>query len=240
MFLHNAVLVAIVAIGVAALVWVYRRDQRRLKAQRGRLFASCLALLEDPRQRQDDLGYPILTGRYRGQRFHIDAVIDHIAVRKVPSLWLRVSLFADLPHLATLDILMRAQNVEFYSPSNDLPHRVDVPAGWPAEAVIHTDDPARMPPPGVIAPHLDFFRQPQAKEMLVTPKGLRLVYQASQADKLHYQVLRQANFAAPELAPELLRQLLDRLVALRAAIEAAAPAVAATDGVDLGADPRPV
>src|ERR1043166_3371929 len=170
MFLHDAVLVVIVAAGVAALVWAYRRDQRRLKAQRGRLLASCLGLLEQPRQRQDDLGYPILTGWYRGQRFHIDAVVDHIAVRKVPSLWLRVSLFADLSHLATLDILMRAQNVEFYSPANDLPHRVAVPAGGPADAVIHTDDPARMPSAEVIGPHLDFFHQPQAKEMLVTPK----------------------------------------------------------------------
>lgn len=239
MFLHNLVLVVIVAAGVAALVWIYRRDQRRLKAQRGRLFASCLALFDEPQQRQDDLGYPILTGRYAGQRFHIDAVIDHVAVRKVPSLWLRVSLFADLPHLATFDILMRAQNVEFYSPSNDLPHRVEVPAGWPADALIHTDDPTRMPPAEVIAPHLDFFRQPQAKEMLVTPKGLRLVYQASQADKLQYQVLRRANFDAPELQPDLLRQLMDRLVALRAAIEAAAPAAKTTGGVDPGADHRP-
>src|SRR5262245_58657257 len=144
MFLHDAVLVVLVAAAVAALVWIYRRDQRRVKAQRGRLFAACLPLFEDLQQRQDGLGYPILTGRYRGERFHIDAIIDHMAVRKVPSLWLRVSLFADFPDLSTLDILMRAQNVEFYSPSNDLPHRVDVPAGWPADALIHTDDPARM------------------------------------------------------------------------------------------------
>lgn len=238
MFLHNAVLVAIVAAAVAALIWVYRRDQRRLRAQRGRLFTACLSLFDQPQQSQDALGYPVLTGWYRGQRFHIDAVVDHIAVRKVPSLWLRVSLLAHLPQLATLDILMRSQNVEFYSPANDLPHRIEVPAGWPVDAVIHTDDPEHMLPAEVITPHLDFFRQPQAKEMLVTPKGLRLVYQASQADKLHYQVLRQADFAAPVLALELLRQLLDRLVALRAALEAASPAAKPTGDVDLGADHR--
>ncbi|HVJ40306.1 MAG TPA: hypothetical protein VM639_02365 [Dongiaceae bacterium] len=228
MILHNAILVLLVAAAIAALVFIYRRDQRRLRARRSQLFKACRDLFEDVAERQDGLGYPILTGRYRGQRFHIDVVIDHIAVRKVPSLWLRVSLLAERPHLATLDILMRAQNVEFYSPANDLPHRIAVPEGWPAEAALHTDDPDHVLPTQVITPHLDFFRQPQAKEMLITPKGLRLVYQASQADKLHYQVLRQANFDLPVLAPDLLRDLLDRLIALHLALEAMPLAAKAT------------
>lgn len=225
---HNIILFLLVATAIAALVAVYRHDQRRLRARRGQLFKACHALFAEMRERQDGLGYPTLTGLYRGRRFHVDAVIDHIAVRKVPSLWLRVSLLAEHPHLATLDILMRAQNVEFYSPANDLPHRIEVPEGWPSEAVLHTDDPARMLPVQVVTPHLDFFRQPQAKEMLITPKGLRLVYQASQADKLHYQVLRTANFAQPVLAPDLLRDLMDRLIALDLAIDAAPPVAQAS------------
>ena len=234
MFWHTLGLLLIMAAGLALLVIIYRRDQQRLRLQRGHLFSACAGLLDEAAQQQDGLGYPILTGRYRGERFHIDAIIDHIAVRKVPSLWLRVSLLRHLPGLATFDILMRAQNVEFYSPANDLPHRLAVPAGWPADAVIHTDDPANLLPHELISPHLDVFRQPQAKELLITPKGLRLVYQASQADKLHYQVLRQANFDLPALAPDLLRQLMDRLIALLAAIDAVGPGARATDHVDRG------
>jgi hypothetical protein len=234
MTLHNAILILLVALAIACLTWIYRRDQRRVRGQRGQLFQDCMGLFDRPETRQDGLGYPSLTGFYRGQHFHIDAVIDHIAVRKVPSLWLRVSLLAGLPGMATLDILMRAQNVEFYAPSNDLPYRLDSPAGWPAEAVIHTDDPDRIPPIAVVTPHLDIFRQPQAKEMLITPKGVRLVYQASQGDKLHYQVLRQASFDRPIIAAAQLRDLMDRLIALHEALLAAALASKATPDVDTG------
>jgi hypothetical protein len=219
MSLHDLGLVLLVAAAIACLTWIYRRDQRRLKSRRGQLFRDCTALLEQAELRQDGLGYPTLTGRYRHHRFHIDAVIDHIAVRKVPSLWLRVSLLESLPGIATLDILMRAQNVEFYSPANDLPHRLELPPDWPIDATVQTDDPDRLLPATMLTPHLDIFRRPQAKELLITPKGLRLVYQASQADKLHYQVLRQANFELPVLSPDLLLELMDRLIALEKSIK---------------------
>ena len=102
-----------------------------------------------------------------------------------------------------------------------VPHRIDAPSDWPAEAVIHTDNPDRLLPAELLTPHLDIFRRPQAKELLITPKGLRLVYQASQADKLHYQVLRQASFELPTLPPELLQELMDRLIALERSIQQA-------------------
>jgi hypothetical protein len=236
MTLHDLGLVLLLVAAIACLTWVYRRDQRRLKTRRGQLFNDCVALLQQAELRQDGIGYPTLTGSYRQHRFHIDPVIDHIAVRKVPSLWLRVTLLGSLPGIATLDILMRSQNVEFYSPANDLPHRLELPAGWPTDATIHTDNPDRVLPVEIITPHLDIFRQPQAKELLITPKGLRLVYQASQADKLHYQVLRQASFELPVLSPDLLRQLMDRLIALEAAIkETLPPSKTATEG-NSGAD----
>jgi hypothetical protein len=232
MTLHNLGLIALMAAAIIVLGWIYRRDQQRLRHKRGLLFKDCEALFTEVAQRQEGVGYPSLTGHYRGHRFHIDAVIDHIAVRKVPSLWLRVSLLAAMPGIATLDILMRAQNVEFYSPSNDLPHRLEVPIGWPTEAVIRTDDPDHVLPVEVITPHLDFFQQPQAKEVLVTPKGVRLVFQASQADKLHYQVLRQAAFDLPILAPALLRDLMDRAIALQEAVGRASHDLRATSDVD--------
>ncbi|MET1025591.1 MAG: hypothetical protein ABWY00_00380, partial [Dongiaceae bacterium] len=166
------ILVALTALAIAVLGWIYRRDRRRLKARRGALFAQCLDLLDAPQLRQDDLNYPVLTGRYRGHAVHLDAIIDHIAFRKVPSLWLRVSLLAPLPGMATLDILMRAQNVEFFSPSDQLPHRLDTPVGWPTEAMIRTDAPDRLPPAELLTPHLAFFQRPQAKEILITPKGV--------------------------------------------------------------------
>jgi hypothetical protein len=207
-------LIALILAAALILARIYRRDRRRLRERRGALFSQCMHLLEAPQLRQQDLDYPVLTGRYGGYGVHIDAIVDHIAVRKVPSLWLRVSLIAPLPGMPTLDILMRAHNVEFFSPSNELPHRLDLPQGWPKDASVHTDDPDRLPASEILTPHMNFFDKPQAKEMLLTAKGVRLVFQASQADRLHYQVLRQADFENAVLAPEVLQDLLDRLVAL--------------------------
>src|SRR3546814_8531601 len=64
------------------------------------------------------------------------------------------------------------------SPSASLDHAIASPAGLPEHASLRTDRPDAMPPQAVMARHMDFFADPKAKEMLVTPKGVRLVYQA--------------------------------------------------------------
>lgn len=71
-----------------------------------------------------------------------------------------------------------------------------------------------MPPLDLIAPHMSFFDDPRAKELLITPHGLRLVYQADQAQRAHYLVLRQAAFTDLTLDPARLRDLMDRAIAL--------------------------
>jgi hypothetical protein len=57
-----------------------------------------------------------------------------------------------------------------------------------------------------------------AKELLITPKGLRMVVQMAEADRARYGVFRQADFGEVTLEAALLRDILDRLIALRAAI----------------------
>jgi hypothetical protein len=59
-----------------------------------------------------------------------------------------------------------------------------------------------------------FFAAPKAKEILITPKGVRLVYQVDQGTRAEYLVLRSANFASPQVTAEIMRDLLDRAVAL--------------------------
>ena len=51
-----------------------------------------------------------------------------------------------------------------------------------------------MPPLDVIEPHMTLFQDQRAKELLVTPKGVRLVYQAAQAEQGPYQTLRLVRF----------------------------------------------
>lgn len=217
-----ALVVAILVAGaLAVLTALYRRNRAIIRKLRGGVFVSAYDLFSSYRVTQSGLDYPELTGRYRDHDFHIDAIVDTLTFRKLPVLWLRVSLIAPAPDHSTLDILVRSQNVEFYSPSVDLPHRIEPLPGWPDGAVIRTDDPGRLPDRRIVDRHIGYFADPQAKEMLITPKGLRLVHMLDQARRAEYLVLRQAEFESPQVPQPLLKDLMDRLIALHRDLAAA-------------------
>lgn len=218
------VVVALCVLALAVLVYMYRRNRRTLAALRGAVFVPAYDLFESYRVVQDGIAYPELTGTYRGHRFHIDAVLDTLTVRKLPVLWLRVSLLAPLPGLATLDILVRSHNVEFYSPSANLPHRLEPRPGWPGDAMIRTDNEGRLADLAVLDRHIEVFAEPTTKELLVTPKGVRIVHLLDQARRAEYLVLRQAEFASPQVSADLLRGLMDRTIALYKDLSAGAAA----------------
>lgn len=213
------------AAALAALIQMYRRNRRTLARLRGAVFVPAYGLFASYRVTQSGIDYPELTGVYRGHHFHIDAVVDTLTVRKLPVLWLRVSLLAPLPGLATLDVLVRSHNVEFYSPSANLPHRLEPRPGWPGDAMIRTDNSGKLPDLAVLDRHVAIFAEPLIKELLVTRKGVRIVRLLDQARRAEYLVLRQAEFASPQVTEDLLRALMDRTIALHQdLIAAGAPA----------------
>ena len=208
------IIAALSALAIAVLTWIYRRNRRSLATLRGAIFAPAYELFDSFRVTQAGIAYPELSGIYRGHAFHIDAVVDTLTVRKLPVLWLRVSLLAPLPGFATFDVLVRSHNVEFYSPSAELPHRLEPRPGWPGDAMIRTDNAGRLPDLAVLDRHIAIFAEPATKELLLTPKGVRVVHLLDQARRAEYLVLRQADFAGPQAAQELLRQLMDRTIAI--------------------------
>jgi len=207
-----ALLLALAAVG--GLLWLHRRQRRQLRARRARLFDAVLPLLESYRVTQDDVLHPVLDGRYRGYAIRLEPIIDHIAVRKLPSLWLLTTVYGRIPYRGAIDVLARPQNIEFYSPAEQLDHSVALPPGWPAHARIRSDDPAAMPPQDRLTPHVAMFEDPRVKELLVTPRGVRIVYQIDQAERAQYMVLRQAQFAEQPLTALLAERLLDRAIAI--------------------------
>jgi len=76
-----------------------------------------------------------------------------------------------------------------------------------------------------MAQHRYLFEDQRLKEMLVTPKGVRLVYQVQQAERARYAVLRQIEFLDNTLPPGLARRLLEATIAIRTSLiaEAAPP-----------------
>ncbi len=217
-----AIAVAALAVAAgAALTLLHRRGRRRLAAARAATFAAAYDLFESYRVTQQGIGFPKLEGRYGGHDFHLDLVSDTLTFRKLPVLWLRVSLVAVLPGISTLDILVRSQNVEFYSPSADLPHRIEPRPTWPADAMVKTDDVARAPDAAILDRHIAMFDAPEIKELLITPKGVRIVYLLDQARRPEYLVLRQVEFDHASVAAALLRDLMDRTILLHADLRSA-------------------
>lgn len=213
-------------LGIAAAIFLggrfvmnFRAAQRRKRDAPDLLFAEVRSLIEDARyEARSSVGYPELIGRYRDLPVRINPVIDTLAIRKLPSLWLLVTIPEPLPIRATFDLMMRPAGPTTFSNFDHLPATLAPAPDMPLHAVVRSDDPDHVLPHHVVAPHLDLFEDPRAKELLITPKGLRIVWQAAEADRARYGVFRQAEFGEVILDAALVRDLLDRLIALRQSI----------------------
>lgn len=206
----DVLIVCLLAIG--ALVWIYRRDKNRFERERAMLFEDLHGLFTDAEISRAPNEYPKLKGRYRGHDVTIDAVVDHIAVRKLPSLWLRATVLTAIPYAGACDILARAHNVEFFS--GELAHALKLPAGWPDHLTVKSDDPDHMPPEARLTAHIRIFDEPLMKELLVTPRGVRIVRQAAQGSRAEYMVLRQALFGPVKVPRDHVIAMLDAAIAL--------------------------
>lgn len=204
-----------------AIRWVMNLRAAAQKRRRApdEFFAKVKPLIEDARyEGENTAGYPQLVGKYHGLAVRLYPLVDTLAVRKLPSLWLLATIPEPLPLTATYDLMMRPAGPTTFSNFDRLPVTLDHPPDAPIEAVIRTDDPQHVLPHHVVALHLGLFREPQAKELLITPKGCRIVWQLAEADRVRYGVFRQAEFGEVSLDPDLVRDLLDHLIALRHSI----------------------
>ncbi len=209
----------IALIGLAVLVFMWRRDQANMARRRGAFFDDCLDRLDGASLKPGALGYPILIGRWHGHKVTAEPVVDTLGVRKLPSLWLKVTVEMPVATGACLDLMMRPLGTEFFSPFDTFADRLDTPARWPERAVLRSDDPSGLPPLHLLDPEVGLFDEPQAKELLVTPRGVCIVWQADEAQRSDYLLLRQARFAKERLEPDVLTDLIARCAAIAGRLE---------------------
>lgn len=216
----GSVLGTIAFAAVAAhLVYRFVKQSRRRKDAPARFFGDAMAAIPQSRlEPTATIGYPELIGRYRDLSFRVRPVVDTLAVRKLPSLWLLVTVPEPLPVSATLDLMMRPAGPTTFSNFESLPATIETPPDFPRLSVVRTDDPEHMLPLHVIRPHLSLFENPAAKELLLTPKGLRIVWQIAEADRGRYGIFRQAEFGNVSLDADLLLRLLDQLIEIRKSV----------------------
>lgn len=183
-----------VAAGVAGLVgawWWQRRAQRGYAARRAAIFDEARGLLGGVDVVHPGSDYPLLRGEYEGHHVLLQPLLDHVGYRKVPSLWLVITV--DRPGIVdgSVDILFRPANIEFYSSIERLPERIHLGPDWPPHHMARVGPAGWQPPLGAMREALGpAIGEPDLKELLLTPRGLRLVVRVCDVERSHYMVLR--------------------------------------------------
>jgi len=204
--------------GAAGLGWIWRREQRRVGLRRGRLLDRCLHLVEGAALIRDGLDYPLLRGRRAGCGVELRPIADNAALRKLPALWLQVTLTGRTGAQGVLDALLRPLGTEYWSPHGTLPLCLTTPPELPPAIQVRADGEGGAALLPLLVEQAGFLARPTSKEVLITPRGVRLVVQLAEGERGAYLLFRDAQFVIDRLAPEDAEALLDRAAGLLDAV----------------------
>lgn len=206
-------------LALAALaIWLGLRLIRETRARtttRATYFDAVKPLFDQGETRLQPTGFPRMTGRKGGLAFDLQALPDMLTFRKLPALWVMVTLPEPLPVEATLDLMTRPSGNEPFTRFTSLPQSLPGLPGLPKEVAIRSDDARRVPPESLILRHAELFDDPKVKELVISPKGLRIVILAEEADRGRFLIFREAEMGRTPLSPARLKPLIDRLATIR-------------------------
>lgn len=205
------------------MIWLAWRDGRLRLARRGALFDAAEDLFGDGSKRISETGFPRISGTYDGHSVDLQVTPDTLNYRKLPALWALYTLTEAQPVTATVDIVLRPRGVEPFSNFATLPLQIEVPHGFPTDCVIRTDNPAALPDLGVLKRVTDhLLHDPQVKELVISPKGLRLVMLAEEANRTRYLLFRDSEMGTTQLPRATIQAALDHLLDLAEALKTTA------------------
>ncbi len=218
-----ALLAALAGTAFLFVLTRHLRDGRSRMAKRAAFLDEVQTLFSDGLKKLNPDGFPRISGRYLGHTFDIQAVPDTLNIRKLPTLWLLVTLPEPMPVRGTFDLMMRPRGVEMFSKHAELPVQMAADSGFPHDCSIRTDAPRDLPPRELLLRHIGILEDARAKELLISPKGLRIVWLAEEANRGRYLIFRDSEMGLAPFPAADLKPLLDDLMALRADLVADAP-----------------
>jgi hypothetical protein len=202
------VLVAVVAgLAVIGLAAIQTRHRRRVGRERRAVLAGVEGLFTEVTVSQDGIGYPSLRGRWNGHWVKLDLVVDTLAMRQLPTLWMLVSVLRPLPVRTPIDITLRPRSSDIVSAGTAFAYEHAPPPGWPEDLRVTTPEPA-LPPLEVLDESVELLEQPTTKGLLIAPGGVRIVHELARGAIGQYRVVRRPKFAfavEPERVTALLR-----------------------------------
>jgi len=218
--LTSVLLTGAIALSVVAHVaWLARAGRNRTKAALAADTASVRSVIPDATDISDGTaGVVTWAGSWNGQRVQLRTIVDTLATRKLPTRWLAVSITEPVAVPGVFDMMMRPNSATTFSNFDHLAHTLPKVLGFPADAVLKTDRKGVAFPQDLIAAHTDIFAEGRAKELLITPKGVRIVWLLAEAERARYGVFRQAAFSDAGIDAALIERLLAVACELRDAI----------------------
>ncbi len=213
----SSILIALILITVIG--WITLRDHRLLRASRRGLLDRCAGFFEGAQLTLGGDDFPRLTGRRHGRDVHVELIPDTMTIRRLPQLWLQVTVLERQTNVSGIAVLVRPSGGEFYSLTSGFHHHLDPPASFPREVLVRGSGPgsekllARL-----AAPLGAILADPRVKEVAITDKGRRIIRQFGEGRRGEHLLLRQAVFDDVSVAPADLDELLGALSTLSAAV----------------------
>jgi len=204
---------------VLHLAWLARASRNRAKAALAAEVASIRTVIADAVDISDGtVGVVTWVGSWNERRVQVRTIVDTLATRKLPTRWLAVSITEPVAVPGVFDMMMRPNSATTFSNFDHLAYTLPKALGFPADAVLKTDRKGVAFPQDLIASHMEIFAEGRAKELLITPKGVRIVWLLAEAGRARYGVFRQAAFGDANIDPALIERLLEAASGLRGAI----------------------
>lgn len=209
---------AVAAFGAAAAA--FRRGAAADRALRRDVLADCVATLEDAAIAPDAAGYGALKGWFEGVEAALRPMVDTLAFRRLPQLWLVVTVRTPTGADATIDALRRPSGVEFYAAGDALPKSFPPPPSWPQDTGVRGSAGAAATLAALEAALAGPLADDRVKEITVAPSGVRLVRQLRQGRRGAYLVFRDSRFPDPRATPEEVRAALAQALQIARAARA--------------------
>lgn len=216
---EGLLLVGLVAMALLVAV-VGVREHRAIKAARRSALDRCCEILDGARLSHGEDGFPRLDGRYQGRAVLVRLVPDTMTIRRLPQLWLEVTLLASRPGLPGFAALVRPSGNDYYSLTERFSLLLVPPAPFPDEVLVKGSDARAIGLLGALAAAVgEALRDARVKEFAMTERGSRLLRQVAEGKRGEHLLLRQADFAGAAVDPQDLGVLLDQLTAIDQAID---------------------
>jgi hypothetical protein len=210
---------ALAGAGLALLAGVAGMERRRIRSSRRKLLDACLRLFEEPRLEHGDDGFPRLRGRIGGSRVVVELIPDMMTIRRLPQLWMSVTLTEPVPVESGVAVLVRPSGADFFSLTEHFHATLGVPKGFPEASLVRGQSPGATKVLAAVAPVVaTLLADPKVKEVAVTPKVVRAIRQVAEGRRGDYLLLRQSAFELETVDPGAMLDLADGLVTLRATL----------------------